>query len=79
MAEERRRNIDAFDTEERPALPAQYRGPNHGTDREKHFECFREYLGGADVGDLEELSKWRTPKHVVTSTNATTGLRPTES
>lgn len=29
--------------------------------------------------DLELLSKWRKPKNLVRSTNATTGLRPVES
>ncbi len=35
-------------------------------------------MDDADIGDLEELSKWRTPKNVVRSTNATSALRPVD-
>jgi len=36
-------------------------------------------LAEAPMQDLELLSKWRTPKNMVRSTNATTALRPVES
>ena len=43
------------------------------------MKLFRQYLDDANILDLEKLSKWRTPKSVIKTTNATNALVPLEA
>lgn len=75
LAEERRRNIDAFIEVDKNKELNYYesKSPFNKTENFVH-----NYLDHSSASDLEAMSKWMKPKAVMTSTSATNGLKLAE-